>query len=212
VFGIIEIALTRDRSSSSNNTALGITLVALSTLLYALYTVLYKKWNDAYSKDIVILSNQDSEENDFTVGATRDVLITLQIVSLLGIVNFLTMWISVLIAYWAKIEDYSFLHSIDIFYFFLIGVSNSLYTLFSLLAIILIDPFFVSMLTLLTIPLSILSDYALHGKNFNPYSYFGVVLICASIFILVYKKPQSKSDESQPNPTDQIEPNNAQPA
>jgi drug/metabolite transporter (DMT)-like permease len=130
------------------------------------------------------------------------------------------MWISVLIAYWAKIEDFTTFNSIDVFYFFIIGVSNSLYTLFSLLAIILIDPFFVSMLTLLTIPLSILSDYALHGKTFNPYSYFGVVLICASIFILVWKQEQnnkkSPADEIQPaaiipTPTDQTEPVNVQP-
>jgi drug/metabolite transporter (DMT)-like permease len=165
-----------------------------STLLFALYTVLYKKWSIYFLEDVLVVSSDENAEiyEDQFYQSTHQVIVTLQTVSLMGLINLLTMWCFVVIANWLKIEVVSYINLKDVFYFLLIGISGALYSLFSLLAIVLINPFFVSIATLLTIPLSIISDFCIHQKLPNPFSYIGIMLICISLFILVLPKRKVK--------------------
>jgi drug/metabolite transporter (DMT)-like permease len=177
---------------SKRNSLRGILFVLISTFLFSIYTVLYKKWSDTFYVDVV--QREIDSVSNYKTETGISIFITMHVISIMGILNIITMWIFVYIAYALGFEEIG-CDVNEILVYLLIGISGAFYTLFCLLSIAFTNPFFVSVGTLLTIPLSILSDYLARQKVVNAASCGGILLVCGSFIILLFAKEKKTDDE-----------------
>lgn len=179
IVGLVVITISNSGQGKSSMT--GIILVLISTFLFAIYSVMSKRWNEVFFLDTSSgnkIDSVDPKESSIIQIAT-----CLKLVSVMGVINLLTMWPLMYVAQFLHLDSMD-MSLWDIGIYSLIGFSGALYALFALLAILLVTPLFVSIGTLLTIPLSILFDLWLHHFLPPPLSYVGIVLVCAAFVIL----------------------------
>eukprot|EP01114_Cavostelium_apophysatum_P014609 TRINITY_DN3827_c0_g1_i1.p1 TRINITY_DN3827_c0_g1~~TRINITY_DN3827_c0_g1_i1.p1 ORF type:complete len:404 (-),score=61.21 TRINITY_DN3827_c0_g1_i1:15-1226(-) len=163
--GVALMAVSQSQAEHAKNhgDVVGYLLVLLSTALYALFEVLVKKYGDEHKHENVSTA-------DHAFG-------TMLFLGLTGLITLLMYWPIIIILNYAKAETFE-MPTAQIWGVLLAnGGLDCVFNVLLLITIMLTSPLFVSVGSLMTIPVSIIADKVIHHMTPGPLSFVGAALI-----------------------------------
>ncbi len=194
VGGIVMLCIDGLEHSSGDekNSIWGYVLVIASTMFYSLYEVLLKRWgaHKEKKKTSAIVREDDTEE--LKEETTKDVLHrnlkvmehSFLFTGLLGFFTLLLTWPGIFVVDLFGFEKFELPEGKALQGILITMALDPLFNLFLLLGITIASPLFISVGTLLTIPVSVATDYIIHGTVLPLLSYFGMLSIVAGFLLL----------------------------
>eukprot|EP01088_Endostelium_zonatum_P019277 TRINITY_DN6584_c0_g1_i1.p1 TRINITY_DN6584_c0_g1~~TRINITY_DN6584_c0_g1_i1.p1 ORF type:complete len:421 (-),score=66.98 TRINITY_DN6584_c0_g1_i1:68-1330(-) len=195
---------------------LGYVLVLLSTILFALYEVLFKKYVETshdhnHNKALGVVVNQAAEHEDVLIvkrkeeeklGWRDEVENAVIFLGLVGLSTLLLTWPGIIVVDVIGIEKFEVPHKQAVIEILLQGLMDSVYNILLLVGILFSSPLFISVGSLLTIPVSVVADYLLHDKLLHGWSNFlGILLIIIGFLGLnlleLFGKKEDDEDEEE---------------
>ena len=164
VGGVVMIALGGKQSkSATGNSAWGYLAVAISMVSYSLYEVLYKKWIEEepnheklVEEEGLVTPETPLEEEE--KGAFDNVVEAFLVIGFIGLITLFVFWIGIPIANATGLEKFEFPTSKDWEVLFINALLDTTFNVFLLISISFSNPLFVSIVSLLTIPTSVVAD------------------------------------------------------
>jgi len=179
ISGVVVMAYAQYRQTpkeqrGNNGTWLGYVFVVASTVLYALYEVLYKKFAlSAEPKS----KNEVSRANDSHEASTDSTFDTMLFLGSAGVQTLFWYWPIILILHYSGYETFE-MPSKDVWEVLSVnGALDCAFNILLLITIMLTNPLFVSVGSLLTIPASIVADKLFRHYVPNALSFVGAGLI-----------------------------------
>jgi drug/metabolite transporter (DMT)-like permease len=167
LLGVVCVAVGNYEGSHSKKSSLmGYILILISSFLYATYEIVYRRFVGRANVDGVLF-----------------------IQTLCGLFSAVFLWIPMMFLRMVHIEPVIDLHNsaVVVFLFISILFSVSYYLLYAL-GMSVTTPLYVTLSTMLNIPVAGVADYFLHGDTFSPLTVFGMVLISSGVLTINVNK------------------------
>jgi drug/metabolite transporter (DMT)-like permease len=155
------------RGAESENTITGYAWCLASVIFYAVYEVVYGKYVKAADDPFMIANSQ-------------------RFFGLAGLLTLLVVWPMFFILNATHIEDFAWPTSEQWKWIAVVVVCDTSFNLFLVLTIVLTNPLFTSVGTILVIPISTLVDYLINGTLLPAPAFGGVGLIIVGFSAIVY--------------------------